>query len=53
MVSSRSYRHLAVTPEQANNLYEAWKVAAKIQQARNAKNDEAEKKKTNALHWWP
>ena len=49
----RTMLQLTVTREQSDQLYEAWKIAASIQEKRNADTDEERKKQTDALYWWP
>lgn len=49
----RTMRQLTVTREQSDQLHEAWKIAASIQEKRNADANEERKKQTDALHWWP
>lgn len=48
-----SSRRLTITPEQADRLFAAWKVAADIQKERNAIEDEKRNRRTEALHWFP
>ena len=51
--SPRGSRGLTITDKQADQLYEAWKIAAGIQEKRNEESDEEWMKRTDALHWWP